>query len=261
MTLAVSTVALSPPTPLLVGVIALSVVIGLCLGLLGGGGSILTIPMLTYIAGEPPRTAIPTSLVVVATTSAVAVIAHARAGRVRWGTAFLFAAGGMIGAHLGGRIASLVAEEVLLGLFAVLMLVSGGAMLRRREDRGAPPRELAKAPLLALGLALGFLTGLIGAGGGFVIVPALVVLGGLPMKEAVGTSLVVIALNSLAGLAGHLGHIDIDVPMAIAITAAAVVGSLIGARLSGRVAHEQLRRGFGVLVILLALVMLTGELI
>jgi uncharacterized protein len=243
--------------------IALSSLIGVALGLLGGGGSILTLPILTYVAGLDPRSAIASSLFVVATTSAVGAIAHARAGRVQWRTALVFGGAGMAGSLGGSRIATYLPGRFLMVLFALLMLVTAGAMLRGRRAPAvvAEVRPLRARQALFYGAAVGSLTGLVGAGGGFLIVPALVLLGGLEMPAAIGTSLVVIAMSSFAGLAGRLGHVTLDWPLTLLVTAAAVIGSFGGGALVGRVPPAALRKAFGVLVLVMAAVVLGKELL
>lgn len=231
--------------------IALSLGVGLSLGLLGGGGSILTVPILVYVAGLPPKPAITTSLLVVGVTSLAALVPHARAGRVRWRTGLLFGAAGMAGAYGGGRLGEHVPGTVLLIAFGAMMLATGIAMLRGRRGAGTAtlPSELPVARAVAYGAAVGLVTGLVGAGGGFVIVPALALLAGLPMPSAVGTSLLVIAMNSFAGLYGYLHSVEISWRLALGVTAAAVAGSLAGSRLAGRVPQEVLRKAFGWLVL------------
>ncbi|MEU7995902.1 sulfite exporter TauE/SafE family protein [Micromonospora sp. NPDC049060] len=241
--------------------VALAVLIGVALGLLGGGGSILAVPLLVYVADLPAREAIATSLLVVGVTSAVGALPHARAGRVRWRTGLLFGAAGMVGAYGGGRLAAFVPPAVLLAGFAVMMLATATAMLRGRHDGpGRQRRELPVARVLLDGVVVGLVTGLVGAGGGFLVVPALALLGGLPMPVAVGTSLVVIAMKSFAGLAGYLSTVDIDPGLATAVTAAAVLGSLAGGRLAGRVREDVLRRAFGWFVAAMGVFVLAGQL-
>ncbi|MFG1889439.1 sulfite exporter TauE/SafE family protein [Micromonospora sp. NPDC049051] len=241
--------------------VALAVLIGVSLGLLGGGGSILAVPLLVYVADLPAREAIATSLLVVGVTSVVGALPHARAGRVRWRTGLLFGAAGMAGAYAGGRLAAYVPAAVLLAGFAVMMLATATAMLRgRRAGPGRQRRELPMARVLLDGVLVGLVTGLVGAGGGFLVVPALALLGGLPMPVAVGTSLVVIAMKSFAGLAGYLSTVDIDPGLATAVTAAAVVGSLAGGRLAGRVPEAVLRAAFGWFVAAMGVFVLAQQL-
>ena len=227
--------------------LVLSVLIGISLGMLGGGGSILTTPILIYALGIPVASAIPTSLLVVGVTSLAGVIRHARAGNVVWRSGMLFGAAGMAGAATGGWIAQWIPAEILMGMFAAMMLVTSVAMFRGRPDVRAVEAPIWQ--IVAQGAGVGLLTGTVGAGGGFLIVPALVLLGGLPMQRAVGTSLLVIALNSAAGFAGHAAHADLDLPLAAGVTAAAVTGSVIGSRLTALISPDALRRGFAVFVL------------
>ncbi|MGP4057903.1 MULTISPECIES: sulfite exporter TauE/SafE family protein [Mycobacteriaceae] len=240
--------------------VVLAVVVGVSLGLLGGGGSILTVPLLTYVAGLDVKEAIASSLLVVGVTSMVGVIAHMRAGRVRWRVALRFGAAAMTGAFCGGLLAGVIPETVLLVTFAVIMIASGIAMLRdRKTTSGDEAPQVQVAKVAVIGGVVGALGGLVGAGGGFLLVPALVLLAGLPMPAAIGTSLVVVAMQSLAGLAGHLTGVRIDWSLAAMVTAAAVVGGLIGGRLTGRVDPETLRKLFGWFVLLMAAVILALE--
>ena len=153
--------------------IALAVLVGVSLGLLGGGGSILAVPLLVYVAGMDAKEAIATSLLVVGTTSAVALIPHARAGRVRWRTGLLFGAAGMVGAYAGGRVAEFIPGSLLLVAFALMMLATAVAMIRGRKSPDKPAHtELPVVRVLLDGVVVGLVTGLVGAGGGFLIVPA-----------------------------------------------------------------------------------------
>ncbi|RFU21734.1 sulfite exporter TauE/SafE family protein [Geodermatophilus marinus] len=227
--------------------VSLAVVVGLALGLLGGGGSILMVPLLVYVAGMDAKEAIAASLVVVGVTAAVSVVGHARAGRVRWRTGLLFGLAGMAGAFAGGFIGGHLPGTVLLVAFALMMIATAFAMIRGREaiDPSRAHAELPVLPVLAEGVVVGLVTGLVGAGGGFLVVPALALLGGLPMGVAVGTSLLVIAMKSSAGLAGYLTTVPIDWVLTGAVTVAAVAGSLVGARLVGRIHADALRQAFG----------------
>jgi uncharacterized membrane protein YfcA len=240
----------------------LAVGVGITLGMLGGGGSILTVPLLVYVAGLPPQEAIATSLFVVGTTAAVGVVGHARAGRVRWRTGAVFGAVGMAGALVGGLVGSRLSGAVLLSAFALMMLATSVAMIRGRRHP-APDHDAAEVPVLRVvvqAAAVGLVTGLVGAGGGFLVVPALALLGGLPMPVAVGTSLVVIAMQSAAGFAGHLTGATLDWTVALVVTSAAVAGSLVGGRLVGRIAPELLRRGFGWFVLGMGALVLAEQL-
>lgn len=250
-----------PTTTLLVALL-LSTLVGGSLGLLGGGGSILTTPILLYVLGMGSHEAIATSLLVVGGTSLAALVPHAKAGRVRWRTGALFGATSMLGAFAAGRLAYLVPGSILLLGFGAMMVITAVAMMRGRRSPGveegpAPSRSVWK--IVLDGLVVGGVTGLVGAGGGFLVVPALVLLGGLPMREAVGTSLLVISLKSFAALAGHLGSTPIDFTLATWITAAAVVGSVAGGRFAGAVRQDVLRRGFAWFVVVMAVFLLSQE--
>jgi hypothetical protein len=249
-------------TVTLVATLLLSVLVGVSLGLLGGGGSILTVPILAYVAGLDAKEAIAASLFVVGVTSAVSVVAHARAGRVRWRTGLVFGAAGMVGAFVGGLLGGYIPGTVLMIAFALMMLATAVAMVRGRRGTAAKPTtgDLPVLKVVLEGLVVGLVTGIVGAGGGFLVVPALVLLGGLPMSVAVGTSLLVIAMKSFAGLAGYLTTVQLDWPLVLGVTAAAVVGSFVGARLAGVVPEQTLRKGFGVFVLAMAVFVLVQEL-
>jgi len=240
--------------------LAAAVAVGVTLGLFGGGGSILTVPLLVYLAGVPPKAAIATSLFVVAVTSTVSAIGHARAGRIRWGTGLVFGAAGMAGAYAGGLIGPHLPEAWLLAGFALMMVATAVAMIRgRRAPAARSARKRRIGHVIAEGVVVGVVTGLVGAGGGFLVVPALVLLGGLPMDVAVGTSLIVIAMKSYAGLAGYLHGVEIDWALALAVTAAAVLGGLLGGRLAGRVRADRLRKAFGWFVLVMGAVVLAQQ--
>ena len=227
--------------------LALATVVGGALGLLGGGGSILMVPLLVYVAGMDAKEAIAASLVDVGVTAAVSVIGHARSGRVRWRTGLLFGAAGMAGAFAGGLLGGHLPGRLLMVGFAIMMVATAVAMLRGRTDvdPSTAHAELPVGRVLLDGLVIGLVTGLVGAGGGFLVVPALALLGGLPMGVAVGTSLLVIAMKSVAGLTGYLATVSIDWAVVGAVTLAAVVGSLVGARSVDRIPADALRTAFG----------------
>lgn len=241
--------------------VTLAVFVGIALGLLGGGGSILTVPLLAYVAGMDAKQAIATSLLVVGVTSAVGAVSHARAGRVQWRTGLIFGGAGMAGAYAGGVLARFIPGTVLLIGFAVMMIATAVAMLRGRKNVVASDstHRMPVVKIIAEGLFVGLVTGLVGAGGGFLVVPALALLGGLPMPIAVGTSLIVIAMKSFAGLGGYLSSVQINWTAALAVTAAAVVGALVGARLTAMVNPDALRKAFGWFVLAMASVILAQE--
>jgi uncharacterized membrane protein YfcA len=242
-------------------------IIGILLGLLGGGGSILTVPVLVYLADLSTKSAIITSLVVVCITSSIAVINHARAGRVCWRTGVTFGSAGMVGAFLGGRVAAYIPDPILLVLFASVMLVSSAAMLRNKQNPQAMrqvgerlcPQDLPIAAIIFDGLLVGLVTGLVGVGGGFLLVPALNFLAGLPIHAAIGTSLFIIVVQALAALAGHASHFDINLPLTALVTSCAILGSFIGSLGSGKVSSVHLKRSFGIFVFCLGCFLLYKE--
>lgn len=243
---------------------ALSLIAGISLGLLGGGGSILTVPILVYVLGVDPRGAIATSLVVVGVTSATGMLSHARAGRVEWRTGLLFGAAGMLGAAVGGRLGEFVPPAVLLVAFAGMVLATAIAMLRRRPvpaRSSEAPAQRRLSAVLRNGFGVGLLTGLVGAGGGFMVVPALALFGGMAMPQAVATSLLVIALNSASGLlSATLAGAPVDWALAGGMSVASILGSLLGARLGRGLSPESLRRGFAFFIVALGVFILVREL-
>jgi uncharacterized membrane protein YfcA len=235
----------------LIGLI-LSAGIGLSLGLIGGGGSIITVPVLVYALGVDAHQAIAMSLAIVGVTSLLGASMHLRKGTVDLETGALFGGSGVLGAFFGSKLTYLLPPEVLLLCFAGLMLVIASLMLVKRRGEAAAPHPRSAWKAVAAGLVVGVLTGFLGVGGGFLIVPALVLFGGLGMKEAVGTSLVVISINCVAGLAGHLAHGGFDPSIAAVVTALAATGALAGTALSHRTSPEGLRTGFALFVIVVA---------
>lgn len=226
------------------------------LGLLGGGGSILALPVLVYVAGIDVHAAIGMSLAVVGATALVGALGHWRGGRVDLRAAVLFGGAGMLAAPLGAQATHAVAPRVLMLLFGVLMLVVGALMLRGRGSaRPDAPRPRPVA-VPAAGFGVGLLTGFLGVGGGFLIVPALTLLVGLPIQRAIGTSLLVIAANSAAGVASHLTRGEVPLGLAAAFTAAATLGAVVGVRLASGLPPARLRRAFAAFVVLLGLFLL-----
>lgn len=238
-----------------------SVLIGVSLGFFGGGGSILTVPLLVYVFGLAPKEAIASSLLVVAAASGVAAIQHARAGNLRPRVATVFGLAGMAGAYAGARVAAFVDGGVLLLLFAAVMALTALAMWRRRrgapDDTGQP--EGSRRKLVLQGLTVGLFTGLVGAGGGFLIVPALALWTGLTMKAAIGTSLLVIVLNCLAGFAGYAAHVEIQAPLVAGVAACAIAGSFVGSGLTRLVQPDTLRRAFAGFILAMAAMILVRE--
>ncbi|MFM7200736.1 MAG: sulfite exporter TauE/SafE family protein [Myxococcota bacterium] len=236
---------------------SLALLIGLSLGLIGGGGSILTVPIFVYVFHFDPKVAIAMSLAVVGTTSLVGAFGHWRAGNVNLKIALLFGSVAMVGTYVGARLATFFSGSAQLMLFAVVMLASAAAMLRDKQAEPAAPQEgEAPAPLnypliAAEGLAVGALTGLVGVGGGFLVVPALVLLGKVPMKQAIGTSLVVIALKSAAGFIGYLGQVQVDWTFMAIFTGLASIGIFLGTYLVRFVSASALKRGFAIFLLVM----------
>ena len=231
--------------------------IGLSLGLLGSGGSILTVPVLHYLVGQPEKLAIGGSLLVVGLIAVAAAVPYAFSRQVDWRNVAWFGLPGMAGAWLGATLARWVPGPVQLGLFALVMLVAAWRMLRggvvQRPDH--EPRRLA---VVAGGIGVGALSGLVGVGGGFLIVPALVLLAGVPMASAVGTSLAVIALNSFTGFLKYLGvlqqqSLELDWRVLLTVAGVGVIGSFAGHRLGRRLPQATLRRLFGVFLVVMGL--------
>ena len=239
--------------------LALGFIIGLTLGLLGGGGSILTVPALVYVAGLSPQAAVTASLAIVGINSLAGASTHRAQGTLNWKVALVFGGAGMLAAYLSAGLSQLIPALALLIAFALLMLVVGGVMLLRRSA-GEQAGAARSWPVIAVtGVGVGVLTGFLGVGGGFLIVPALVMLVGLPMRQAVGTSLIIIAMNSLAGFLGHLGGPPTDLGVVAVFAAAGIAGALLGARLARRLNAAALRTAFAVFVIGLALVLLVDN--
>jgi len=244
--------------------LVLALAIGLSLGFFGGGGSILTVPLFVYVFGLDPKTAIASSLLVVAAASSVGAIQHARAGHVRVADGLVFGSAGMVGAFAGGRASAFIDGGVLLLLFASIMMITATAMWRGRR---APPPEAdatadhpkARMRLALQGLIVGSFTGLVGAGGGFLIVPALALWAGLPMPAAIGTSLAVIVMQSLAGFAGHANAVEIDPTLVGSVSVIAIAGTLLGTRLAQATDPARLRRGFAGFVLAMAALILVRE--
>jgi uncharacterized membrane protein YfcA len=239
---------------------ALAVLIGVTLGMLGGGGSILTVPVFVYVMSFEPKDAIAMSLPVVGVTSLAGAAGHWREGNVDWRAVAVFGPLAMLGALTGARLARLVSGAFQLALLGVVMTVAGLLMLRGRSAEESTPRLAAGrrryAVLAVAGLGVGALTGLVGVGGGFLIVPALVLLAGVPMKRAIGTSLLVISLSTATALAGYRGQASISWGVVLLFAALAIVGTLAGTRAVRRVPAQRLRRAFGVAVLVLGALLL-----
>ena len=245
------------------------IVMGLVLGALGGGGSILAVPALVYLLHQSAHTATTESLVVVGTTALVATLGHHRRGNVRWGQGLLFGVLGAAGTWAGSQLSQHISQKLLLESFSLLLLVVAVMMWRKTTSRGSrggagvpvawTPRRVVR--LLITASAFGLLVGFFGVGGGFAAVPALVLALDTPMPVAVGTSLLVIAVNSVTALASRLGggatmHWDVVLPFTIS----AAIASLVGGHVASRLPLRTLTRSFAVLLVLVAVYMMVTSL-
>lgn len=246
--------------------------IGISLGLIGGGGSVLALPILVYVMGVPTKPAIAMTLVIVGTVSLIGLIPHWKKGNINFKKAFIFGSATMLGAFLGAKIAGLpfVTDNLQMLLFAIMMLVAASLMIKRSLKNSTKlssenhleniKTEVYQPPvckycwlwLLTEGLGVGILTGLVGVGGGFAIVPALVILGKTPMKEAIGTSLLILVVNAISGFLGYLGQVDLDWNLIGSFVIAASLGSFFGAYLSQFIDGKKLQKYFGYFLIAVA---------
>jgi uncharacterized protein len=224
--------------------------IGLSLGLTGAGGSIITLPVLVYLAGVPPKEAVGLSLFIVGAAALVGALQRLKTGEIHLKAALMFALSGMAGAAGGAHLTPLVSSRALMITFAALMLIVAVNMLRGSKQDHPEGADCHPWKCLLAGLGVGVLTGFIGVGGGFLLVPALVKFAKLPLRQATGTSLAVIAFNSASGFLGHFGEAPPRWPLAFLFAALAVAGVLVGTALAKRLPVARLRQGFAVMVIL-----------
>ena len=255
---------------------AASIVMGLSLGLIGGGGSILTVPILVYLFHIDPVLATAYSLFVVGLTSLIGSVSHFKSGNVHLKTALIFGVPSILSVYTVRKFVVPAIPDTLFSigsftfskplfvmvLFAVLMLLASVSMIRRSKKDGKKEIKYNYPLIFAEGIAVGGITGLVGAGGGFLIIPALVLLAGLPMKQAVGTSLLIIALKSLIGFTGDLGSgIEIDYRFMLIFSAFAVVGIFLGSYLTKFIPNEKLKPAFGYFVLVMGVAILAKELV
>jgi len=241
-----------------------ALLIGLSLGLMGSGGSILTVPVLTYVLGQEEKVAIAGSLAIVGAIALLGCLPYAKRGLVDGRNVLFFGVPGMAGSYGGAYLAGFVSGTVQLTVFALLMVVAGVMMLRPPRTEGAlrSPRGLWK--IAVDGIVVGVVTGFVGVGGGFMIVPALVLLGGLPMHKAVGTSLCIIALKSASGFVKHLDVLDglglvLDWQVIGAFVALGTVGSFAGNVMSARIPQRALRTAFASFVLVVGLLIVAQK--
>lgn len=233
--------------------LVLALPVGLSLGALGAGGSILILPLLVFIAGIGPREAIAISLVAVGGTSLLGAGFHYWRGHFHLKAAILFAASGIVTSYFGSYLTHMVSPRALLGIFAALMLAAGVGMVSRQPSSDGKQR-CGVARCLIIGALVGVVTGFLGIGGGFMILPALVLFAGIPTKDAVGTSLAIIALNGAGGFIGQAQQISIDWRLAFGFLGVAILGMLGGLGVAEKVSSQTLKKAFGWFVIALAVV-------
>jgi uncharacterized protein len=236
-------------------------VVGLALGALGGGGSVLAVPALIYLLGFTPAAATTASLIIVTATSLTALYAHARTGNVRWKAGALFAAAGLLPAAAAGAAASRLPQPVLTAAFAAIAALAAVKMLRPSQASAGQMPVVQPTRAARTGAGLGALTGLLGVGGGFLAVPALVTVLAFEMQAAVGTSLLVISANSMASLATR-GATTAGIDWAVIgpFTGAAILGAWDGKRLAAKVTGTLLQRTFAVVLLAVAAFMLIDAL-
>jgi uncharacterized membrane protein YfcA len=258
----------------IVGYLA-SALIGISLGLIGGGGSILTIPVLKYLFGLDTLTATAYSLFIVGTSSLIGSVPKYREGLVNLKTGLIFGAPSILAVYTTRKwLVPLIPDVVftfnqfeftksmlLMGIFAVLMVFASVNMIRKPTYRvkESQPSSFNYQMILLEGAFIGFLTGLVGVGGGFMIIPALVLFAGLSMKEAVGTSLIIIAANSFIGFTGSIGSMVVNWPLLVGITCIAIAGIFVGNYLSKRIDASKLKTGFGWFVLIMGVYVLLKE--
>jgi hypothetical protein len=254
-----------------------AILIGVTLGLIGGGGSILTVPVLVYIMGINPVLATAYSLFIVGISALVGALKNGKMGNIAYKTGFVFAAPSFIAVYYTRRILvpaipqeilslsewTLTKDRAVMLFFALVMLLASLSMIKgRRESSVAKPKEFNYFIITIEGLFVGVITGLVGAGGGFLIIPALVLLAGLPMKKAVGTSLMIIAIKSLIGFTGDLStNLAIDWNFLFSFSALAIIGILLGSYLSKSIEGKKLKKAFGFFVLMMAVMVIIKELV
>lgn len=236
----------------------LTLVVGLSLGVLGSGGSIVMLPVLVYVAAIEPASAVGMSLAIVGATSAGAAALKYRLGHVHLRATALFSLSGVIGAFLGSRLTHLVGQRVLMLLFAGVMIAVAVAMLRHAEGVGEE-RECRQVRCMLIGATIGVLTGFLGVGGGFLLVPALVLFAGIATKRAVGTSLAIISFNAASGFAGHVRYSDLDWRGTAMFLAVALLGMLLGMAISSKFGETRLTHVFAYFVLVVATVIAATE--
>jgi len=245
----------------------LAIAIGMSLGLIGGGGSVLAVPTLIYVMGVNSKEAITMTLIIVGIVSLIGIIPHWRQGNVNLKIATVFIPPAMLGTYIGATLALLpfISDTFQLICFGIIMLLASILMIRKGSNKSEKNqiinhnkhrKKYQWLVIPAEGLGVGIVTGFVGVGGGFAIIPALVLIGGIPMKEAIGTSLLIIAFNSVTGVIKYLSHVSIDWQLTIFFTLAATIGTVSGAYLSRFIQAKELQKGFGYFVLAVAIFVL-----
>jgi uncharacterized membrane protein YfcA len=244
-----------------------ALLIGISLGLLGSGGSILTVPVLIYLVGEPEKVAIAESLGIVAAISVVGMIPYAVRKEVDWKSVIFFGIPGMAGTYGGAALSSYLSGTTQLLIFAVVMILAAGMMIKN-GDAADPQKKLnvSKYLLVAEGLVVGVITGLVGVGGGFLIIPALVLVAGLDMRVAVGTSLFIIAAKSSLGFYKYLDvlqseSLDVNWELLGIFTVVGIIGSFVGGRVGRYVPQKTLKKGFGYFLVVMGVYILGSNIL
>lgn len=227
----------------------LALAIGLAMGILGGGGSIIAVPAFTFLLHLPPKDAIVTSLAVVGLAATAGAIGGFVRGVVPIAVSLTVGLSATIGAYAGAAAGARISDHVQLAILAAVMFVAAVALWREQGSTVARVPHASTGLLAVLGLSVGALTGLVGVGGGFLIVPALVLFAGIPIKEAIGTSLLVIVLNTAAGFVGYAGQVDIPWGPVALFTAVALCGILMGTRVVRVATPAQLKRAFAIFLL------------
>jgi uncharacterized membrane protein YfcA len=246
---------------LTIPLIIAGLLVGVMLGLTGGGGSLLSVPALIYLAGLSVKDAVANSLAIVTITSFVALLLMAKRKNIDWRVGLIFSIISILGAYLGAKLAVLVPDLLILMLFYSVMLMSGFSMIEKAMSK----TQIMKAPrvsvlkLASLGVGLGAFTGLVGAGGGFLVVPVLIIYAGLGVKIAIGTSLLVVSFKSLAAFIGYSSHAVIDYSLISYLTALAALGAMAGVLIGSRISESKLQLLFGLTIFISAMVLAAYE--
>ena len=244
-----------------------ALLIGISLGLLGSGGSILTVPVLIYLVGEPEKVAIAESLGIVTAISLFGMIPYAIKNLVHWKSVVYFGIPGMLGTYGGASLSAYISGNTQIIIFAIVMILAAILMIKNRIDNEKHKEVIISKHLLILeGLGVGVITGLVGVGGGFLIIPALVLVAGLEMRVAVGTSLFIIATKSALGFYKYLDvlraeKLNVNWELLAVFTVIGIIGSFVGGRLSEKVPQKTLKKGFGFFLIIMGIFILGSNLI